>query len=78
MISDMDKSYYPELLGTMLVLNAPTAFYAVWSFVSAFLDPRTRSKIIVCRDNGLDEWVKIMGSLDRVPVEYGGTLVVHP
>lgn len=76
-LTDLDKVYYPELLGKMLIINAPTVFSAIWAIVSPFLDPRTRDKITVCGSNYFDQLVELMGSSERVPVEYGGRLSIE-
>mmetsp|Transcript_7449 Transcript_7449/g.6371 ORF Transcript_7449/g.6371 Transcript_7449/m.6371 type:complete len:133 (-) Transcript_7449:7-405(-) len=38
---------YPEVLGSMFVVNAPFIFTAIWKIVSPMVDPVTRSKITV-------------------------------
>lgn len=43
--SQVGSDYYPEILGNMLVVNAPYVFSGVWSVVKGFLDVRTRAKI---------------------------------
>ncbi|KAF4727985.1 cytosolic factor, phosphatidylinositol/phosphatidylcholine transfer protein, partial [Perkinsus olseni] len=42
---------YPEVLGTMFVVNAPFIFTAIWKVVSPMVDPITRSKIVVLGSN---------------------------
>jgi hypothetical protein len=43
--SQIGSDYYPEIMGNMLVVNAPYLFSGVWSMVKGFLDERTRNKI---------------------------------
>lgn len=74
-LTELDKLYYPEMLGKMLIINAPTMFSAIWAIVSPFLDSRTRDKITVCGADYYDKLVELMGSSERVPVEYGGRLL---
>jgi hypothetical protein len=38
---------YPESLGIMFIINAPTVFKGFWDFLKTFLDPETSKKIKV-------------------------------
>jgi hypothetical protein len=76
-LTDLDKVYYPELLGKMLIINAPSIFSAIWAIVSPFLDSRTRDKITIVGTDYYDHLVQLLGSSERVPVEYGGRLAVE-
>ena len=42
------QDYFPELLGKMLIVNAPKILSLCWDFVSPMLDERTKSKIVIC------------------------------
>eukprot|EP00958_Prasinococcus_capsulatus_P014287 scaffold1504_cov417-Prasinococcus_capsulatus_cf.AAC.27 len=44
-ISAIDQDYFPEHLGKMLIVNAPTIFKAIWTLVKPLLDKRTQAKI---------------------------------
>ena len=45
-ISKVDQDNYPEILGTLVVVNAPTVVASVmWPVVRCFLDKRTQDKI---------------------------------
>jgi len=44
-ISKIGQDYYPELLGTMFIVNAPMLFSSVWSLIKPFLDENTVKKI---------------------------------
>ena len=37
--------YYPEMLGSMFIINCPFFFTGLWAMVKGFVDPATRSKI---------------------------------
>lgn len=43
--AQVGSDYYPEIMGNLLVVNAPMVFSGVWSVVKGFLDERTRKKI---------------------------------
>jgi len=36
---------YPERLGKMFVINAPTIFAGIWAVLKKFVDPKTRNKV---------------------------------
>ncbi|XP_024396611.1 phosphatidylinositol/phosphatidylcholine transfer protein SFH1 [Physcomitrium patens] len=44
-ITKVDQDYYPECLGKMFIVNAPTAFKAMWAVIKPWLDKRTQKKI---------------------------------
>jgi len=43
--SKIGQDYYPEILGTMFIINAPVFFSGVWSVIKLFLDEKTVKKI---------------------------------
>jgi hypothetical protein len=47
LITKYDQDNYPESLGHICIINAPSLFRMVWSVVKGMLDPRTQSKIEV-------------------------------
>lgn len=46
--SDIGQDYYPEMLGTMLLLNTNFFFNAVWAIVKGFIDEKTAKKVNMC------------------------------
>lgn len=73
----IDSAYYPETMGTMLIINAPSVFTMAWAMVKGFLDERTVAKIQIL--GGPSSWQPKLEALvdrDKIPVEYGGTLKV--
>jgi hypothetical protein len=43
--TDLGQNYYPEMLGTMFIINSGFFFNAIWTMVKGFLDEKTRKKI---------------------------------
>lgn len=43
--SKIGQDYYPEILGSMFIINAPMFFSGVWSVIKVFLDEKTVKKI---------------------------------
>ncbi len=74
-----DKEFYPEVLAKMFIINVPSFFSMAFGMVKPFLDERTVKKIEIIshKSDWLPRLAEHMGGLDRVPVEYGGTLVVE-
>mmetsp|Transcript_66689 Transcript_66689/g.77405 ORF Transcript_66689/g.77405 Transcript_66689/m.77405 type:complete len:343 (-) Transcript_66689:184-1212(-) len=43
--SNIGQNYYPEIMGRMLVINAPMLFSGIWSMIKGWIDEKTRAKI---------------------------------
>ncbi|UJR38597.1 hypothetical protein I4U23_031262 [Adineta vaga] len=70
----IDNNYYPERLAQMIFINPPTIFPVLWGIVKPWLDPVTKSKIIVIKKgpettNTLLQYI----DSDQLPGEYGGS-----
>jgi hypothetical protein len=75
--ANIDQAQYPETLGRLLIINAPTMFPYVWSWVKPWLDPVVASKIQIF--GGESTWKPVLLDLigrDGVPQNYGGDLPV--
>jgi len=68
----MDQTYYPERMGKMILIRAPTIFWALWKIVVPLLDSVTQDKILILGDDFQDTLLDIIDS-DQLPPEYGGT-----
>lgn len=76
-MSALDTAYFPETLGRLLIINAPSFFSVAWHMVSGFLDPNTVAKISIL--GGPAEWQPKLRELidaEKTPTEYGGTFTV--
>lgn len=71
-ITRIDQDYYPEYLGKMLIINAPTSFKAMWQLIKPWLDKNTPKKIEVC---GLNYSAKLLELVEsaNLPEFLGGT-----
>ena len=73
----IDSKHYPETLGHMFIINAPSIFSLAWPLITPFLDERTQRKIDVI--SSPEAWKKRLREFidpESLPVEYGGTLVL--
>lgn len=69
-----DSDHYPERLGTMVIINAPSVLSFAWRVVQGFLDSVTKEKIKILSTNP-EEWQPILQHLidiDQIPQQYGG------
>jgi hypothetical protein len=69
-----DSDHYPERLGMVIVINAPSMLSWAWRIIQAFLDDVTKAKV---RIMGCDpaEWQPVLFSLidrEQIPQQYGG------
>jgi hypothetical protein len=70
-----DSDHYPERLGTVVVINAPSVLAIAWRVVQGFLDPVTKQKIKIFSSNR-QEWEPVLQQFidrDQIPLQYGGT-----
>lgn len=70
-LSACNQAYYPEFLGALYIINAPTIFRIAWVIIRPWLDSRTQSKIQILSDDGHTELLKIM-SPDSLPAAMKG------
>lgn len=73
--ANIDSTYYAEVLGKMIIINAPKVFTVIWKLAKKYVPPETMHKIHIY---GCDrkEWQPVLYSLidrDQLPMEYGGT-----
>lgn len=71
---NISQNYYPELLGKMIVINAPSIFGIIWNFLKPLIDDRTAKKISIYTHN--DDWKSVLFDLvdpDQLPKFLGGS-----
>jgi hypothetical protein len=49
--SRIGQDYYPEILGTMYIVNTPLFFYGAWQIIKGFFDEKTRKKVHILGTN---------------------------
>ena len=72
LFSDCDKLNYPERMGCLCVINAPSVFPMIWKVVKGWLDPVTANKIYILGDDYKETLLSIIDA-EHLPQEYGGT-----
>lgn len=63
------QSFYPEILGKCLILDAPWIFAGFWRLVKPLLDPVVAAKIEFIKVEDLPKYIETAS----IPLEYGGT-----
>ncbi|KXS19269.1 hypothetical protein M427DRAFT_95357 [Gonapodya prolifera JEL478] len=71
-ISAISQDYYPETLGKMYIINAPTLFSGAWNVIKHFLDENTVAKIHIFSSNYKDALLNQVPA-ENLPAELGGT-----
>jgi len=71
-IVDCDQQYYPERLGQLFIINAPSLFTMGWKIIKTWLDPRVLEKIHIL---GKDYQSTLLHYIDseNLPKQYGGS-----
>jgi len=71
--SRLATAHYPETLGSIVVVNAPSFFPTIWNWIKGWFDEVTRSKIHIL---GKDPGPTLRNLVEPVdlPKSYGGEL----
>lgn len=75
------QDFYPQALGSMLVVNAPSVFNALWNFFRPFFPKRMVEKVSLVQPKKVADDLKCFTryiSEDHLPEEYGGNALNKP
>jgi len=78
----MDQDYYPETLGKIMIVNAPSVFPMIWGVIKPWLDAVTAAKVSIKGSEYKAMLIESLG-MENVPANYGGTKAplthdIHP
>lgn len=62
------QSFYPEILGQCLVINAPWIFWGFWAVVKSLLDPVVAAKVVFISPDELKDYI----NAENIPKEFPG------
>lgn len=71
--SAIAQDYYPEMLGRMLIINAPSLFSFAWKTIKGFLDKKTVSKISILGTDYQGELLSLVAPENIPDFWKGGT-----
>lgn len=66
------QDYYPEILGSMYIINAGLLFSACWTLVKPWIDPKTQQKIHIISGSGKKDLALVVEA-HNLPDWLGGT-----
>ncbi len=69
----IDNVCYPEMLGKMVVVNAPRIATTGWGMIKGWLDPRTQEKIEIIGREGSKARLLELIDAPQLPVSLGGS-----
>ncbi|XP_028766240.1 phosphatidylinositol transfer protein 3-like [Neltuma alba] len=72
------QDYYPERLGKLFIVNAPSIFMAAWKIVYPFIDKKTKKKIVFVENKKLKSRLLEDIEEDQLPEVYGGKMPLVP
>ena len=72
MLTKQVEARFPEIVGNIVIFNAPRIFASLFPMVKAFMDPITAAKVEVHASVPIERLLALMGP-EAIPVEYGGT-----
>jgi hypothetical protein len=67
----ISQDYYPETMGRLLVINAPSSFTAIWTVVKPWLAKDTVGKIDILGGNYREVLIDVVGE-ENLPEGFGG------
>jgi len=73
-IAKIDQEHYPDRMGQLLILNAPSCVYYFYKSVSWLLPEKARSRVRIF--GGRDTWEPVLRELiepSELPSDYGGS-----
>ncbi|KAJ3129326.1 cytosolic factor, phosphatidylinositol/phosphatidylcholine transfer protein [Nowakowskiella sp. JEL0407] len=70
-LSQIAQDYYPETLGRMFIINAPTLFTTIWAVIRNFLDENTLNKISLIGSSYQKQLLEEIDA-ESLPEMYGG------
>ncbi|GAB2280777.1 hypothetical protein Dimus_015402 [Dionaea muscipula] len=68
------QDYYPERLGKLFIVHAPSIFMAVWKVIYPFIDNNTKKKITFVENKKLRSTLLLDIDESQLPDIYGGKL----
>ncbi|KZT35189.1 CRAL/TRIO domain-containing protein [Sistotremastrum suecicum HHB10207 ss-3] len=68
----VSQDYYPETMGKLIVINAPTSFTYIWGIVKRWLAQETVNKVEILGNAYLEDLLKEI-DVDALPASLGGT-----
>jgi len=69
--ADIAQDYYPEMLGTMFLINSSFAFNLVWSVAKGFMDAKTVAKINLEKSKYQPKLLELVDE-ENLPSFFGG------
>jgi len=72
--SQLATAYYPETLDRIFIIGAPSFFPTVWSWIKAWFDPITVSKIFILNKSNMKSTLEQYVAPENIPKKYGGLL----
>ncbi|XP_039133007.1 SEC14-like protein 2 [Dioscorea cayenensis subsp. rotundata] len=75
---DILQSNYPERLGKVFLVHAPSIFMKAWKIIYPFIDDNSKKKFIFVDDTKLKTTLLEDIAEDQLPEKYGGKLKLVP
>lgn len=72
------QDYYPERLGKLFIVNAPSIFMTAWKIVCPFIDKKTKKKIVFVENSRTQSRLLEDIEEDHLPDAYGGKMPLVP
>ncbi|KAK9486446.1 CRAL-TRIO domain-containing protein [Lipomyces starkeyi] len=72
--STLATAHYPETLGRIFIIGAPSFFPTVWGWIKRWFDPITTSKIFILSHNDMKATLESYIDPANLPKQYGGEL----
>ncbi|KAF8133658.1 CRAL-TRIO domain-containing protein [Boletus edulis] len=67
----ISQDYYPEMMGQLAIINAPSSFTFIWSIVKPWLSKETVDKVDILGKDYKDVLLQLV-DVDNLPASHGG------
>ena len=69
---DKGSAYYPETLGKLVIVNAPSFFTMMFGMVKSFVNEKTRRNFFILGDDYREQLLELIDA-DQLPAFLGGS-----
>ena len=74
-IAKIDETFYPDMMGAIVFVNAPPSFALAWRVMRTWMDPSNRNRTHIISERNPEQAMELLTRLidpSQLPANYGG------